>query len=600
VSSLIIVHPAGQAAEQPSFEPLAAPARIADTRSEGVTVDGKSAKTGLVRAQTALELQVAGRAGVDADAEAATLNVTAVGAAGPGFLTVYPCDQKRPLTSNVNYLEGGVTANGVFAGLDAAGKTCIYSWVDVHVVVDVNGFMPAGVFEPLAAPARIADTRPAPDGVTIDKGNSRSGIVAAKTSLEVQVAGRAGIAKSARTAVLNVTVTNPGGPGFVTVYPCGGKPPNASNLNYMPDQVVANAVVAVLNDAGKVCVYTYAAAHVIVDVAGSLAGDAFVGLDSPQRLVDSRAGNQTVDGDAQGFGYRRAGTTLQFPITGRADIPDGVTAVALNVTAVNASDAGFLTIHPRNSPRPNASSVNYMPGEVVANTVIAAVGGGGMACLYSMSNVDVIIDVAGYFVGEAPEDTGKPCPTELPANHDYDGWTSSHPVGKYGLAPGRYVGQVTGVQLCDVHRSDEPEWVTSTLYGTLGKWGPGQFIVDVQPTDGYVSYRFDNCPTLVTYEPPEKHLTTISPGWYTVGPEGEADLTPGRYRATFTDQWNIGSLEAWRCVGRTVTAFDGNRNPSRTIAEVEVFSTESHTVEITLQAGAGFFTEGCTPWQRVG
>jgi len=581
-----------------TFRPLDAPARLADTRPDGNTVDGAAARSGVVQAGTALELQIGGRAGVAGNAAAATLNVTAVGATAPGFLTVYPCDQARPGTSNVNYFAGTVHSNGVFTGLDGGGKACVFALTDVHVIVDVNGWMPDAVFDPLPAPARIADTRPAPDGATVDGGHVGQGVLGGQSRLRVPVAGRAGIAADARSVVLNVTVTNPVADGFVTVFPCTEQVPTASNVNYSAGEITANAVVAGLDAEGHVCVYTHAAAHVIVDVSGSLDDGAFVGLATPQRLVDSRPGEATVDGDAQGFGYRRAGTTLQFPITGRASIPDNVVAVALNVTAVNAAEPGFLTLYPRNAERPNASNVNYAPNDVVANTVIAAVGGGGMACLFALSNVDVIVDIAGYFVGSAPVDSGVRCPAELPPNAGFDG---AHPVGEYQLPPGRYAATVSGTQLCDIHRSDTENWLLGTLYGSLGKWGPGQFIVDVRPTDGYVRYTFESCPTLTTYQPPATHRTTISPGWYTVGESGHADLRPGRYQATFTTQWDIGNLESYRCVGRTVRAFDGNRNPSATIQQVEVAKQDAGvTVQIDLRAGEGFFTEGCTPWIRLG
>ena len=70
------------------------------------------------------------------------------------------------------------------------------------------------------------------------------------------------------SAVLNVTVTGPAGPGFLTAYPCGQPTPNASNLNFVGGQTVANAVVAKLSTDGKVCLFTSAATHLIADVAG--------------------------------------------------------------------------------------------------------------------------------------------------------------------------------------------------------------------------------------------------------------------------------------------------------------------------------------------
>jgi hypothetical protein len=72
---------------------------------------------------------------------------------------------------------------------------------------------------------------------------------------------------------LNVTVvdglTNDFG-GYVTVYPCGTKP-EASNLNFTSGQIVPNAVIAPVSADGKVCIYVYGQAHILVDVSGYLA-----------------------------------------------------------------------------------------------------------------------------------------------------------------------------------------------------------------------------------------------------------------------------------------------------------------------------------------
>ena len=106
------------------------PSRLADTR----------ATANRVAAGTALRVQVTGQAGVPEGAAAAVLNVTATGAAAPGFLTVFPCDQPLPTASNVNYRPGVDVPNAVVAPLAADGSTCVYSLRGVDVVVDVNGF----------------------------------------------------------------------------------------------------------------------------------------------------------------------------------------------------------------------------------------------------------------------------------------------------------------------------------------------------------------------------------------------------------------------------------------------------------------------------
>lgn len=54
---------------------------------------------------------------------------------------------------------------------------------------------------------------------------------------------RAGIPADTGAIVLNVTVNDPAAAGFVTVFPCGTEPPNASNLNHVGGQTIANSVI---------------------------------------------------------------------------------------------------------------------------------------------------------------------------------------------------------------------------------------------------------------------------------------------------------------------------------------------------------------------
>ena len=118
--------------------------------------------TATVAAGQTLELQVTGVAGVPTDAPAVALNLSIVGAAAPGFATVFPCGAARPEASNINYAAGQTIANSVIAKPGVGGKICIYSYATADVLVDVAGFFPAGSdFTPIANPARILDTRPA-------------------------------------------------------------------------------------------------------------------------------------------------------------------------------------------------------------------------------------------------------------------------------------------------------------------------------------------------------------------------------------------------------------------------------------------------------
>jgi hypothetical protein len=116
------------------------PARLADSREGNPTVDGRDEAFGRLAAGAVAEIQVTGRGGVPAGAAAVLLNVTAVRPDGEGYFTVHPCDEPRPLASNVNYFAGGIEPNAVLAKLSATGSVCIYTFAASHLVVDVNGY----------------------------------------------------------------------------------------------------------------------------------------------------------------------------------------------------------------------------------------------------------------------------------------------------------------------------------------------------------------------------------------------------------------------------------------------------------------------------
>jgi hypothetical protein len=229
-----------------------------------LTVDGLFQWTGRIQAGATLQLWVAGRGGVPHGAVAAEFNVTATGALSAGFLTVYPCDQPRPVASNVNYVTGQTVANAVYAKLDPAGLVCIYAKAATDVVVDVNAYAPATSFLTALTPARVLDTR---DGLpTVDGLFAGTGMVATRSPFVLQVGGRGGVPADAAAVVLNVTVAEPTASGFATVYPCDQPVPLASNVNFVAGATVADTVVTKLAPDGTVCVYSSAATQSAIDV----------------------------------------------------------------------------------------------------------------------------------------------------------------------------------------------------------------------------------------------------------------------------------------------------------------------------------------------
>jgi lysophospholipase L1-like esterase len=111
-------------------------------------------------------------------------------------------------------------------------------------------------------PERLLDTR---TGVGAPTGKAAGG---ATVELQVTGAGATNVPGGASAVVLNITATEPDGPGYVTVWPCGQPQPLASNLNYTAGDSIPNVVIAKLGTDGKVCLYTQTTTHLIADING--------------------------------------------------------------------------------------------------------------------------------------------------------------------------------------------------------------------------------------------------------------------------------------------------------------------------------------------
>jgi hypothetical protein len=244
------------------------PARLLETRvgPDLTTVDGQLLGIGRRLGGSITEVKVAGRGGVPLDAAAVAVNLTTINAAAEGFATVFPCGQAPPLASTVNFTAGAIVPNAAIVKVGAGGSICVFSNVDTDLVLDVNGYDAAQTVVRFFEPTRILETRPGQ--VTFDHLFETKAPRPDDSVLELPIGGRIGMPKVMRAVLLNVTVTNATGPGFLTLYPCGGTRPVASTLNYSKGTTVANLAVAPTTTDGKVCIYTQTATDLIVDVSG--------------------------------------------------------------------------------------------------------------------------------------------------------------------------------------------------------------------------------------------------------------------------------------------------------------------------------------------
>ncbi len=179
---------------------------------------------------------------------AVALNITSTRTQSAGFVTVYPCGQSRPNTSNLNTVVNRDIANQVSVAVSAHRTVCVFTQQPTDVVVDLLGAFGSGsVFVP-QVPQRIIDTR----------STGRQVLAAGVLRVDVPLG---------HAVAVNLTATGSTTPGYITAYPCAMSRPLASNLNLAPQRNVANVVMlAVSGD--DLCLYSSETTHVVVDLLG--------------------------------------------------------------------------------------------------------------------------------------------------------------------------------------------------------------------------------------------------------------------------------------------------------------------------------------------
>ena len=76
-------------------------------------------------------------------------------------------------------------------------------------------------------------------------------------------------------------------------------------------------------------------------------------------------------------------------------MPAGAKAVSLNVTAVDPQAAGYATVWPCDRAQPNASNLNFEPGQTIPNAVLTRLAGDGSVCVFTSAPIHLLVDVNG-------------------------------------------------------------------------------------------------------------------------------------------------------------------------------------------------------------
>ncbi len=317
---------------------------------------------------------------------------------------------------------------------------------------------------------------------------------------------------------------------------------------------------------------------------------AFVPLAVPARILDTRADTLT--------GYTgskpAAGATVVVAIAGHGGVPlAGASAVVLNVTATEATAAGYVTAWP-DGTRPATSNLNLeVAGQTRPNLVTIPIGADGSVRLYTQSGTHLIADVFGYYVAATSSTSGRfqpLTPGRLLDTRVAVGYTGSKPsAGTTATLPvlGQQGVPTTGVSAIvltlTATEAEGPGYVSMWPEGTkpstsvLNPESAGQTIANqvILPVGADGSVRWTT--TVAT------HLVADVSGWYTTSTA--AASTQGLFVPVSPYRVYDSRDLTKRTLGSTLTlnvASSGQAAAGRTALVMNVTATEA--------AGGGFVT----------
>ena len=201
-----------------------------------------------------------------------------------------------------------------------------------------------------------------------------------------------GVQATAGKGMVNVSWSPPtsGGPPLAYVVRASngvnqtvGPSARSVTMGGLSDGTAYSFSVAAANGSGVTAPYGS------VRAVPAAAAGTYVPLPTPQRLLDTRTRAPVGPGGS-----------LDVQVTGAVPgVPSsGVSAVAVNVTAVGSTSDGYLTVWPSGQTRPATSSLNFDRSIDVANMVVARLGAGGRISIFNSGGAtNVLVDVVGYY-----------------------------------------------------------------------------------------------------------------------------------------------------------------------------------------------------------
>lgn len=362
------------------------PTRIVETRTGAASSE--------IGPGAIIRVPISGLAGVPSNATVVAINVTIDKPRVTTFLTVAPTGPgPMPNTSNLNVHAGETRAALVLARIGTDGAIRIRNEAgSAQLIVDVVGYGTTSSRDGYRPdkPHRVLDTK-----IGFGMDGTRAEAMSPNTILDFPVGP---IPTGATAVVMNLTATDATTPTFITAFAGGTNRPETSNLNIGPDRTVSNVVIVPINATNVVRLYNAVGeVHVRADIFGFIvagSGNLYVPALQPTRVLDTRSGithrTQIAPKD-----------DLSLSIPG---LPSTATALAINITGVNASGPTQLQVVPSGEATttagPVVNNVDVVKQEATGNAAIAQLGAKDQRITIktNTANTDVIVDVSGWFV----------------------------------------------------------------------------------------------------------------------------------------------------------------------------------------------------------
>jgi hypothetical protein len=182
------------------------------------------------------------------------------------------------------------------------------------------------------------------------------------------------------------------------VYPTGATGGSStSSINAAQGATVPNLVTAKTDGTGHITIFnSVGTVDVVVDIEGYYSRDSADTYtpNPPLRVLDTRSGTGAPQAPVG------PGQTITLQVAGAPGLPaSGVDAVALNVTAVDATQGTYVSVYPTGFVNgPKTSSLNVPDANAVPNLVVSKVAGDGTVTLFNFAgSTDLVADLLGYY-----------------------------------------------------------------------------------------------------------------------------------------------------------------------------------------------------------